>query len=161
MASPRFDANQLVKDFERAFNSKSERDVVRKYYDPNVEWGVDMSGNTQRGLDAFQKAWEQWADNFTDTKLEIMQVVHQGNDVAILQRTKGRHTGDGFELTPGEKIPATNKTVNLVVAEFIKLDDQGKIVRDLPIMDQSELMRQLGVLPSPGQDAAARRAVPR
>ena len=160
MTTPTFDGEQFVKDFERAFNSKADRNAVRKYYDPNVEFSIDSSGKTQRGLDAFQKGWELWADNFTDTKLEVMELVQNGRDVAMLQRCQGKHTGDGFELTPGEPIPATQRKVNIVVAEFIQLNEQGKIVRDVPVMDSGDLMRQLGVLPA-AQDAATKRAVQR
>lgn len=160
MAPPRFDMAQFVSDFERAFNERSY-DKVLKHYDPNVEFAIDSSGKTQRGVDAFRKLWETWADGFSETRLEVMQGVQDGADVAILQRCRARHTGDGFELTPGERLPATNRSVNLVVADFLRLDEQGRIVRDFPIMDVADLMRQLGVLPPASPDAGTRRAVQR
>jgi predicted ester cyclase len=152
MVTPTFDAKKYVSDFERAFNEKDVQSVMH-YYDPNVEISDPSgSGKTIRGLDTFRQFMESWARGFSDTKLEATQIVQSGKDVAILQRCQGRHTGE-FEVVPGEKIGATNKTVNFEVAEFIKLNDQGKIVKDIGIMDQALLMRQLGLLPSttPGQ----------
>lgn len=147
MASPQFDPQKYVSDFERAFNEKNVESVLH-YFDPNVEM-ADPSGSGKmiRGLDTFRQFMQSWAEGFSDTKLEVKQVVQSGKDVAILQRCRGRHTGE-FEVAPGERIAPTNKTIDFDVAEFVTLNDQGKIVRDVGIMDQALLMRQLGLMPS-------------
>lgn len=156
----KFDSNKYVKDFERAFNENNLESVMH-YYDPNVEIGdPNEPGKTMRGLDTFQQFMQQWADGFSDTKIEVVQAVQNGNDVAIFQRCKARHTGD-FEIQPGERVSPTNKNVTIEIAEFIKLNDQGKIVRDLGIMDQLAFMRQLGLAPQAGGGAAEKRAVQR
>jgi ketosteroid isomerase-like protein len=158
MAATRFDVKQLLSDFERAFNTK-DYEAALKHYDPNVEF-LDPNGKTLRGVETFKKFWEMWGNGFSDTKIEVMQAVQTGNDVALLQRCSARHTGD-FEISPGEHVAATNKPVKLVIAEFLRLNDQGKIVSDIGVMDTADLMRQLGVLPSPAQEAASRRTVQR
>ena len=147
-------------DFERAFNEKDIESVLH-YYDPNVEIPDPTNpGKTVRGLDTFRQFLQSWADGFSETKLEATQIVQNGKDVAILQRCRGRHTGE-FEITPGERVAATNKTVDFEVAEFVKLNEQGKIVRDVGIMDQALLMRQLGLMPTPGAKQPSRGAVQR
>jgi predicted ester cyclase len=160
MVATAFDPKRFIADFERAFQTR-DYSTVRGYYDPNVEFATDTKGGTARGLDAFEAFWSTWGENFSDARIEILQSVVHGRDVAILQRCLGKHTGDGFEIAPGERVPATQKRISIHVAEFIKLGADGKIVRDDGIMDTGEMMRQLGVLPSATQESATRSAVPR
>lgn len=154
-----FDPKRFLADFQRAFQTR-DYSTVRQYYDPNVEFATDTKGGTARGLDVFEKLWATWGDNFADAKLEVVQAVGSGKQFAILQRCSGTHTGDSFEIAPGETIPATNKPIKIHVAEFITLNDAGKIVRDDGIMDTGEMMRQLGVMPM-GEHEASKRAVTR
>lgn len=159
MQTSRFDAKQFVTDFERAWNEKDAQTMITKYYDSNVEF-TDPSGKPQRGADALRKSTEGWFGAFSEMKITVKQIVQNGNDVAILQHCRGRNTGE-LEVSPGERIPATNKTAEVEVAEFIRLNDQGKIVRDVAILDTAQLLMQLGVLPGPDQKATTGRAVQR
>lgn len=158
MPSPRFDAERFLSDFARAINA-NDLDAVKKYYDPQVEF-VGPEGGPERGLDKFLAMTGSWMEGFTDTRIEAKQIVQTANDVAILQTCKARHTGE-FEVSPGERVPATNKNVELTIAEFLTLNDQGRIVRDIGIMDRSQITEQLGLTPTPSQQAAARKTVQR
>ena len=158
MPAQSFDAKQFVSDFERGFNSKDLTKAL-SYYDRDVET-TGEAGKVQRGIEPFRQAMEGWMNGFSDTKIDVKDVIQQGNSVAIVQRCTALHTGD-FEVAPGERVPATNKRVEIDVAEFIRLNEQGKIVRDLGFMDTAQLMRQLGVLPSASQRTTSQRAVQR
>lgn len=159
VASTRFDATQFVSDFQQAWNAKDPQAFVSKYYAGNVEF-TDPSGQPKRGADALRSTLEAWFSAFSEMSIKATQTIQSGEEVAILQRCKGRHTGE-LQIMPGERIPATNKTAEVDVAEFVRLDAQGKIVRDVAIMDSAQLLMQLGVLPGAAQDAASRRTVQR
>lgn len=142
-----FDAKQYVRDFERAWNDKNAQTFLSKYYDANVEF-TDPSGKLQRGIDPLRNVLQTWFKGFGEMKIDVTQAIQNGNDVAILQRCKGRNTGE-LEMVPGEPLAATNKNAEVEVAEFIKLNAQGKIVRDVTILDSASLLMQLGHLPGP------------
>lgn len=159
MAQPNFDANQFVSDFERAFNAKDLGGVFSKYYDPNVEY-ADPEGKMQRGVDSLREMAESWSDGFSDTKLEVVSAVQKGNEIALLQRCTARHTGD-FEMSPGESVPPTNKKIQLEIAEFLKINEQGKVVSDIGIMDGARFMKQLGLLPETSRAEPTKKTVQR
>jgi hypothetical protein len=155
----RFDAERYVSDLERAWNDKDTSGFVSKYYDNNVEF-TDPNGKPQRGATALRGIMDSWVGAFGEMKIKITRTIQNGNDVAILQSFTGRHTGE-FEIAPGERVPATNKTATVDVAEFVKVNDQGKIVHDVTILDNARLLMQLGLLPGPGQPQQSRTAVKR
>lgn len=156
----RFDGRQFIKDFEVAWNKKDASSVITKYYEPNVEYSDPSTGKLQRGTDALRKTTDAWFNAFSEMRLEVTQLIQSGNDIAILQHCKGRNTGE-LEMSPGERLPATNKTVEIDVAEFVKINEQGKVVRDVVIMDSALLMMQLGHMPAPGQAQVTGRAAQR
>lgn len=159
MPTSRFDPKQYVMDFERAWADRDMAPMIQKYYDANVEFN-DPTGKPQRGTDALKQVAESWFNAFSEMTITLTQSVQSGNEHALLQRFRGRHTGE-LEMAPGERIPATNKPAEIEVAEFIRVNDAGKIVRDAVVLDTGQLLMQLGLLPSPGQQATMGRAVQR
>jgi len=156
----RFDAKEYVRDLERAWNDKNADAFIQKHYDANVEF-TDANGKPQRGQQAFRSTLDAWFKAFSEMKIDVTQAVQNGNDVAILQRCKGRNTGE-LAMIPGEApLPATNKTGEVAVAGFLRLNDQGKIVRDVAILDTASLLTQLGHMPGPGQAKVTGKAAQR
>lgn len=148
-----FDANRYVKEFESAWNTKDPEPLM-KWSAPDVEFQDPRSDRTTRGQSAIRESSKQWFDAFSEMKIELKQSTVSGNNVALLYRCAGRHTGE-LEMAPGERVPATNKPAVVDVAEFITLNNEGKIVRDVAIMDSAKLLMQLGLMP--GTQAAGQR----
>ena len=155
----RFDPQTYVNDLQKSWNQKDAQGFITKHYDANVEF-TDPSGKPQRGTGPLRTTLDAWFGAFSEMKIQLVETVQTGNNVAMIQRCSGRHTGD-FEVSPGEKIPATNKTATVDVADFVRINDQGKVVHEIVVLDTGRLLMQLGVMPGAGQAEQARRAVPR
>lgn len=155
----RFDPQAYVNDLQATWNKKDGQGFISKHYDANVEF-TDPSGKPQRGAGALRATIDAWFGAFSEMKIQLVETVQSGNNVAMIQRCTGRHTGD-FEVAPGEKIPATNKTATVDVADFVRINDQGKVVHEIVVLDTGRLLMQLGVMPGGGQTAQPHRTMQR
>lgn len=140
-----FDARAFVKDFVNAIDRKDPESVLH-YYADNVELTDPTTPQPLRGKDGIRKNLEQWGSAMSETSVEIKEALTSGNKAVVLFEARGRHTGE-LELGPGERIPATNKPVRLEMANFLTLDNQGKVTKDHTIFDAASLMMQLGLMP--------------
>lgn len=155
-----FDANRYVKDFERAWNAKDPSINLANYAD-NVELRDPISSEPLRGKEKAMENTKAWFEAFSEMEIRLKESVVQGSKAALLYECTGRHTGD-FHLAPGETIPATNKRASVEVTEFVTLDAQGKVTKDVVLMDSGKLLTQLGIIPQPGAtQAGGKRTVTR
>lgn len=155
-----FDPSRYMKDFETAWNAKDPQLAVQAYAD-NVEFYDPLTGQAVRGKEKGAENARTWFAAFSEMSFRVRSSVVQGNQVAILYDATGRHTGD-FQIAPGESIPATNKTATVPMSEFLTLDANGKITRDVVVMDSGKLLMGLGIIPQPGAaQPAGKRMVTR
>ncbi|WP_163999287.1 ester cyclase [Pyxidicoccus caerfyrddinensis] len=85
---------------------------------------------------------------FPDLRIEVEQVVAEGDRVFGRLIETGTHTGD--LVTPAGVIRATNKPVRFTEMAIVRLED-GKIAESWYDVDMAGLLMQLGVAPTPGQ----------
>lgn len=140
-----FDARAFVKDYVNSINTKDPNSVLH-YYADNVELTDPTTPQPVRGKEGVRKNVEQWSSAMSEMKVDIKETITSGNKTVVLFEAHGRHTGE-LEIAPGEKIPATNKSVRLEVANFLTFDNSGKITKDHSIFDVASMMMQLGLLP--------------
>ena len=96
--------------------------------------------------------YQRWKDTisvfltaFPDIQISIEDTVAEADRVVIRWTVRGTHQG---ELTG---IPATGKEVTFTGMLIYRVAD-GKIIERWEEMDMMSLMRQLGIIPSAGQD---------
>ncbi len=81
---------------------------------------------------------------FADLKRTVEELIVEGDKVAVRITARGTHTGTFQGITAtGKQTEITGIAIRQIV--------QGKIVAEWVINDQLGLLRQLGVIPSPGQ----------
>lgn len=98
------------------------------------------------GREGVKNTMRWLATVFSDQRWEIHDLVAE-DDVVVCRLTHhGRHTGDLMGIAP------TGKTVAYQYVHFFRFD-AGKVVEQWSVRDDMTLMRQLGVVPSPGQAA--------
>ena len=78
---------------------------------------------------------------FPDLRHDIVDLVAEGDKVAVRFNVTGTHKG---EL---QGIPPTGKKVSFIAMDFITLID-GKIVEDCLSVDMMGLMQQIGAIPT-------------
>jgi predicted ester cyclase len=76
-----------------------------------------------------------------DLRLEVEEVVAEGERVVVLVRVRGTHTGE----LPG--LPPTGRRVCVRGVEVLHLPD-CEVSEHRSLLDLPDLMRQLGVLPT-------------
>jgi len=106
-----------------------------------IDRSIDMRGDLK---DAWKQMESEWYDAFPDMHVTIDDMVAEGDKVAARVTMTGTHKGKFMG------IPPTNKKVTMwgIVIDRIA---GGKIVEDHGIFDTLGLMRQLGLVPTPGK----------
>jgi steroid delta-isomerase-like uncharacterized protein len=96
------------------------------------------------GPAGFRQVIQGFLEAFPDMKIEIDQVIGEGETVATRGRFHGTHRGAFMG------IPATGKAVNVSYIDFWRMEN-GKAVENWVQMDLIGLMQQLGAMPGPGK----------
>lgn len=95
-------------------------------------------------LDEGRMYTKRFFDAFPDLRFDVMDIVAQGDKVAVSWVAKGTHKG--VLVSPsGENIPPTNRTATTPGATFYEFRN-NKIVRQDIYWDMVGLLVQLGVL---------------
>jgi steroid delta-isomerase-like uncharacterized protein len=122
-------------DLEAFVNSYSQAATV---YDP-------MYSEPLKGRDAIRKDEKEFIAAFPDMTFTLGEVMEGGDMVAFEVIARGTHKGP---LTgPTGPIPATNRTINLPIAGFARIDEEGLIAEERRYYNVAGLMQQLGLMP--------------
>jgi predicted ester cyclase len=83
---------------------------------------------------------------FPDAAMHAEQTVESGDEIVVLGRFRGTHTGD---LVSGNgTIPASGNDLDLRYMDYFKVTGD-KITDHQVVFDQMELLGQIGALPAP------------
>jgi steroid delta-isomerase-like uncharacterized protein len=88
-------------------------------------------------------AVEGWKTFAPDGKMTILQIMAEGDLVAVLWTGEGVNTGEGNGL------PATGRPFRVTAMTMFRLAD-GKIVEEWNVFDNYAFLKQLGLLPTTG-----------
>lgn len=95
-----------------------------------------------RGL--FHAVWEA----LPDSDIDVLSMVAEGDTVAVHLRVRGTHQGELLGAAP------TGKRIELTEMQFMRFDDEGKIVERWQRLDDLALLTQLGLMPAPAEAPA-------
>lgn len=93
--------------------------------------GSEDYASLQMTIEAMQKA-------FPDSVVEILQIVEDGDRVAIHWQTRATHQGTFMD------VPATGRSVTVSGASFLRFEDE-KLAEEWVIWDPRELLSALGI----------------
>ena len=88
---------------------------------------------TKAGL---RKLFEGFHAAFGDGKFEVDDMIAEGDKVSVRARMTGTHRAEFMG------IPATGRTINVGVADYLRFDG-GKVVEHWGVMDTGAMMQQL------------------
>ena len=112
---------------------------------------VDIaSGQTLHGPEGCREWLGVFKTALPDARIELVNVFSNGTRVATEHIGRGTHRGPF--LTPAGTIPATDRPVELRVAELFEVKAE-KITSLHAYYDSATLLRQLGLLPAQGSSA--------
>lgn len=143
---PKQEARQSIDSF-----NKGKLDDWIKTVAPDAELITPMAG-TIKGRDAIKGYFEQVRTTFPDARLDVHNIIAEGNTVVVEYTFTGTQKGP-MQLPTGDSIPPTNKTLTGPALDIAVLDEKGQLKSLRQYFDMARAMQQLGLMP---QTAAAR-----
>lgn len=98
------------------------------------------------GRDAIRKDFEDFMTAFPDAAFSVGMVVASGDTVAFEVRVRGVHKGP--LAGPAGVAPATNRSIDMPIAAFARVDDHGLVEEERRYYDVAGLVQQLGLMPA-------------
>lgn len=141
------DAMDIARESIKAWNAHDPDGVARLVSNDFVSES-DTLPAALRGQDAVRQVVQMYLRAFPDLHFEIEQILSSGDHVTLRWRATGTHRGELMG------IPATNRAADTHGCTVEEVRD-GKIVREWVYWDTGNLLRQLGVLPTPAASSAA------
>lgn len=129
---------QLIRQYFEAYDQQDTEKIGQLVSHSNYSFHIsgmppmDWNGTKQ----FYTEAWSA----FPDLHHEILDIVAEGDKVAIRYNIIGTHKGEF------QGIPSTGKEVSFSAMGFIALID-SKVVEEWEVADTMGLMQQLGAIP--------------
>jgi predicted ester cyclase len=87
-----------------------------------------------------------------DFHVEILSLTSNEEWVAVLYRFTGTFTGE-LPTPDSAMIPGNDAEVQLIISDFFRFDEEGRIAESWETFDNLSLMTQLGLLPASGSES--------
>ena len=129
-------------------SAAENKELVRRYFDER--WNhhnLDICGEllAPNDIDDAKEFVRSFHAIFGNMRLTILDLLAEGNQVAIHWRVEGTHQADYLGVA------ATGKPVTYQGIALLRVED-GKIVDDIAYWDNLSILEQLGASPVPRQD---------
>ncbi|WP_337862517.1 ester cyclase [Nitrososphaera sp.] len=129
-------------DAARAFGDPARRSDYLELYDDNAAIYYTPQG-TIKGIEAIKQYYSGFWAAFPDARLELENVMAEGDRVACTFTVTGTHTGSAFN-----GIPAAGKKIAVTGASVLRFLDNGKCIERWHGADTLPLLQQLGAMPA-------------
>lgn len=126
--------------FEEVWNKGREAAIDDMLASRAVVHGL---GPDLQGPEAFKSFHRAYRNAFPDVKIQIEDIVCEGDTVATRWGGSGTHQGDGLGF------PATGKPVRFTGMLFARVEN-GKLTEGWNIFDQLGMFQQMGIVTPPG-----------
>lgn len=136
------DAVDIVRESINAWNAH-DPDGVAKLVSNDFASESDTLPAALRGPEAVRQVVQMYVRAFPDLHFEIEQILASADYVITRWRATGTHGGELMGIPPTNRGAVTH---GCTVTEV----KNGKMAREWVYWDTGNLLRQLGVLPSPG-----------
>jgi len=133
-----------VRSIEEAWDA-GKLDELDQYFAEDFDNSRSGVQGLPRGLTGSKMAHQGTLQSFPDRKVEILDLIAEGDRVFVRNRVTGTNQG-GF---PPFKVPANGKSFDIESWGVYRLRD-GKVVEHWGMNDALLLMMQIGGLPGQG-----------
>jgi steroid delta-isomerase-like uncharacterized protein len=122
--------------FEEVWNNGRSEVIDEMFAPDGVAHGL---GDDRRGPEGFKLFHASFRQAFPNVRVEVEDVIAEGDKVAYRLTATGTHSGDGLGFAP------TGRPVRFEAMGFARIVD-GKIVEGWNVLDQLGMMTQLGAI---------------
>ncbi|MDX6225159.1 MAG: hypothetical protein QOE64_1535 [Frankiales bacterium] len=102
-----------------------------------------LPGSQTTGMAAVQEWIEATKTGISDISYRLDSVVGQGDEAVCRVQLTGTHTGELFGA------PATGNAIDVMILDWVRISDDGKVVEHWGAFQESHLMAQLGIATAP------------
>lgn len=141
MPAADFDVQAYVRALQRAWHDADVEPLL-----PHLADDVEFSDVTTIVPGRGKAGWRAWAGSwlarFAEATMEPVATLHTGTQAAVLGSIRARDVG-GLVLEDGRRLPPTGRRLEFAVAEFLTLDEHGRIAHDNMVADVAGMLRAL------------------
>jgi steroid delta-isomerase-like uncharacterized protein len=136
------DAKGLVDEWLDAIESRNAERITELLAD-DVSMETEALREPIKGKQLLHMLLAGAMDAYESIRIDRRKVIAAGRDVAMLVDVRVRFGSDVEML--GEKLPTAGKSLDIVAAVFIEVNDAGKIARLVRVRDNLAVVDQLGL----------------
>ncbi len=134
------DSVKVFQDLWVAFNAKDHAKSMALYADDADFSYVDFAPPmAMKGAEAIGGIMKMWWGGFPDANGDTQLLLVNGNEIAAIQLISQTNSGEMM----GQ--PATGKKTVTIEAQYVSLNDEGKIAVDHHFADQATMAHQMGM----------------
>jgi steroid delta-isomerase-like uncharacterized protein len=130
----------VVRWFEEVWNKGREDAIAEMLAEDGVAHG--LGDETMRGPTEFRVFHAKFREAMPDLRIEMDEVIAEGDKVAYRFTASGTHRGDSLGFA------ATNRGARFIGMGIVVVRD-GKIVEAWNVLDQLGMLSQLGAIAMP------------
>jgi predicted ester cyclase len=135
----------VVRTIEEAWD-QGKLDELDQYFAKDFDNSPSGVPGLPGGLEGSKMAHQGAMQSFPDRKVEIVEIIAEGDLVFVRMRVTGTNKG-GFPLF---QVPANDRPFDIEAWGVYRLRD-GQVVQHWGMNDGLSLLMQLGAMPAPGQ----------
>jgi predicted ester cyclase len=132
-----------VRAIEQAWDA-GRLDELDRYFAPGFDNSASATPGLPPGLEGAKMAHQGVMQSFPDRKLEILDVIEEGDRVFVRTRATGTNQG-GF---PAFNVSANGKPFQIEAWSVYRFEN-GQAVQHWGMNDALTLLMQLGAIPAP------------
>lgn len=129
----------LIRRMEDEIFNKRRAGAVDEFLSPDYVLRTAAEG-TPADREVARGAIGMYLAGFPDLRVEVEELVAEGDRVVAVLRYHGTHNGDLFGMPP------TGRRISVRQIAVYRIKD-GKVIEEWEVSDQMGLMQQLGAIP--------------
>jgi steroid delta-isomerase-like uncharacterized protein len=133
------DPTDTVRQFHLRLWADGDASAIDAFVDPGAT--TVMTGFDGSTVDVMREDVERYRGAFADVSTEIVELLGQGDRVALWWRTTGTHVGPYGDIAP----EPTGRSITMEGVDFFTVVD-GRITAVRSFWDAAEVYRQFGLL---------------
>jgi steroid delta-isomerase-like uncharacterized protein len=144
MSDAENDNKALMRRWFEEFWNRGRQEVIAEVRSPDaVANGLDGGDTKSRGREPMERFQLNFREAFPDLRVEIQDMVAEGDRVAVRFTVSGTHLGAALGPQP------TGHKINFECMVFARIAG-GRIVESWNSIDRLRLLQQIGALPDTG-----------
>lgn len=134
------DSKSLIREMEDAIFNRRDLSAIDRFISPDYILRTAPEG-TANDREAVRGSMAAYLGGFPDLRVEVEQLLAEGDRVVAVLRYEGTQDGELFGMPP------TGKRISVRQIAMYRIVD-GQVAEEWEVSDQLGLMQQLGAIPS-------------